>query len=85
MERNSEMVVLLAESAEDMRSSFLVRTGSGSDRCCQEGDLARSGSAWSQPVVCGFLNSCRKNFVTPAQVTKSICLLKLEAVKQGKA
>ena len=47
-------------------------------------DRAWSWSASGQPVACGFLTLCRKDFTTLIQVILRVCLLKLGRVKQRK-
>ena len=48
-------------------------------------DLALSRSAKDQPVVCGFLTSCRKDFTVRVQVIFRGHLLKLGTVKRRRA
>ena len=46
--------------------------------------LAQSKPASGQPIVCGFLTSCRKDFIIQVQVILRVHLLKLGLVTQRK-
>ena len=53
------------------------------------GNATIQGPAWNWsasiwPVVCGFLNLCRKNFTLLVQVIFRVCILNLGTVTQEK-
>ena len=48
--------------------------------CCYQTGTGRELSASGQPVECGFLILCRKDFTTRVQVILRVCLLRLGTV-----